>query len=398
MEYKIDIFVVLIISLYFLYIYFIALYPVLILFLSSFFAKGLSLNKLDDKNLPEVTIIISAYNEEDLIWNCIKSIFDSEYDIERIKVLVGSDGSTDNTVLKLKQLKEIYPKIDYYSFDRKGKNYVINQLSAKASTDLIFYMDADCRIDTPTLRRMVEKFTDPNVGAVIANMVSYGYEIEDNEVGNVRENAGFKGESIYQKFELILRVHESRIFSTPGSLGAFYGIRKIYYSPLPNDKVCDDMMPILNVAKFKKRSYFDEDSYVWEVRKKSLTNELDRRARVSAGVYSTLYAAKELLLPNYGWFSFFLISHKLIRLLSPFFLILIFLFSFFIQDSIMMNISFGILLIITVTGFAGYLLEKVNIVFFPFKISLYFLTMNLGLFIAFFKFIFDKKIAIWEQK
>ncbi len=398
MKFEIDIFVILILCLYFLILYFMALYPLIVLFLSSFFGKALNIEQLDDNNLPEVTIIISAYNEEDLIENCIKSIFESEYDLKKIKVLVGSDGSTDGTMNILNRLKEKYYNFECYNFDRKGKNYVINQLSAKSNTDLIFYMDADCRIDKPTLKRMVEKFTDENVGAVIANMVSYGYEIENTEQSNLVENAGFRGESIYQKFELILRVHESRIFSTPGSLGAFYGIKRQYYSPLPNDKVCDDMIPILNVAKFKKRAYFDEDSYVWEVRKKTLTNELDRRVRVSAGVFSTIFEKKELLLPKYGWFSFFLWSHKLTRLLSPFYLILIFIFSFFIKDKFLMDLSFGLMLILILAAFAGYLLEKIKIKFIVFKIAVYFMTMNLGLLLAFFKFLSVRNIAIWEQK
>ena len=285
-------------------------YPVILKFLSVVFGKPLNTSK--DFH-PDISIVISAYNEEEYIADAVESLFATDYPVDKIKVYVGSDGSDDNTYPIIETLSKKYANLFVYNYGRLGKNKVLNKIVPETNTELVFFMDADCRAGKDTISKMVEAFSDTNTGAVIASMKSI------DEGGN--DNIGRLGETLYQKYESVLRVGESRIKSTVNSLGAFYGIRRSIYKPLPSDKVCDDYMPLLDSIALRKRVIFLSEAVVNEVRRKSLNNEISRRIRFTAGAMSTVWHAKKLLLPNYGWISFFLFSHKIVRWLTPVFMI-----------------------------------------------------------------------------
>ncbi len=364
------------------------IYPFLLMLLSAVFKKTL---KTNTEYKPDISIVISAYNEEEYIQDAVESLFSTDYPLEKISVFVGSDGSSDRTYEIVNGLKEKYNNLHLYNFGRLGKNRVLNEVFPHTSTELVFFMDADCRADKDSISRMVETFSDPTVGAVIASMNSI------DEGSN--DNIGRLGETLYQKYEMVLRVGESRIKSTVNSLGAFYGIRRETYKPLPSDKVCDDYMPLLDSIAVNKRVIFLREASVTEVRKKSLNNEISRRIRFTAGAMSTVWYAKKLFNPKYGWITFFLFSHKIIRWLTPLFLIAAAVFTLLLSpDSAIrlpLMIAQGTLYFV---AFLGWILEKLKLKLVIFKIPLFFITMNIGFFLGIIRFIAGLQNAMWERK
>ncbi|TAL69741.1 MAG: glycosyltransferase [Bacteroidetes bacterium] len=361
------------------------LYPWILCILSKLFSKPVR------KNLnfyPEITVIIASYNEENYIEDAVNSIYESGYPAELINTLIGSDGSTDNTSNVVKQLINKYPKIRLFEYPRSGKNYLLNQLVPNAETEIIFYMDADLRISYGTFNKLLSILADDDVGSVMASLKIVRYD----------DNTGYLGESSYQYLETFIRRWESSIYSCTNSLGTLYCIKKEHYNALPNNLVCDDLYRILYVSFKGKRVIFDNDSEVIEVRQKSLKGELRRRFRLTAGSLSTIWKLKRLLLPDYGWISFFVISHKIARYASPFMLIGIFISSLILSaySDLYLIFVYG-QLILYFSALIGWLFEKINIKFLPFRISLLFITMNVSFIIGILWFLIGGQNAKWER-
>jgi len=360
-------------------------YPLLILVLAKLFPKSL---KINENYEPLVTIIIAAYNEENLIEDAIHSITKSDYPIDKIKIIVGSDGSTDKTVEKLIILSKIYKNLEFYEFPRIGKNKVLNELMKNVNTELVFYMDADVRLNRKSLKNLISKFSDNSIGAVISSM-----KIKENS-----GNTGKQGETRYQNYEKLLRISESNLSSTVNSLGAFYGIRKSTYKPIPNELVCDDLFPLYNSLLQRKRVIFTDDEPVKEIRSKSLTDEFSRRIRLTAGGLATVKECWQLLSPRYGWVSFFLWHHKLLRWFTPFFLIILLILTLYLDKESWLFMPVVIFqMILYVGALFGWISDKIGLKNLLFKILLFIVSMNFGFLIGIIRFLSKKQNTMWER-
>ncbi|MBM2814482.1 MAG: hypothetical protein HW421_1244 [Ignavibacteria bacterium] len=362
-------------------------YPVLLKLLAKLKQTPIKLNKPYE---PEVTVLIAAYNEEKYIRDAIESINNSNYPINKIKIIVGSDGSTDNTSGFVRELAAKYSNIQIFEFARLGKNRLLNELLSKFNTELTFFLDADCRINADALGLLVEKFSDPDVGASLASL--------DILTSKDNDNTGRFGEMMYQKYEASIRHYETIIQSTVNSLGTLYGVRSNLIDKLPNDLVCDDMFMLMITNLKKKRVVYEHRAKVYEVREKSLPDERKRRVRLIAGGLETILQVKKLLLPGYGWVSFFLWSHKVLRWLSPIYLIVIAICTFYMQVFSIMWYFFVIgQILFYLSGIFGWLCEKTGIKIFIFRAALFFISMNVAFLQGLTRFAVRGQNAKWER-
>lgn len=360
-------------------------YPLIIIAISKF--KNNILNP-DDSFKPDVTIIISAYNEEDYIEDAVRSVFQSDYPNEKIKLLVGLDGTNDNSLDILRRLSNEYENLEYCHFERIGKNKVLNNLIQKAETEILFFMDADIRIRSHTLSILCSYLANEGVGAAISSMVS---------IGKGTQSAGGFGEILYQKIERFFRIYESRIFSTVNALGAFYGVKRQLYESLPDDTVADDFYPLLICMQKRKRVLFIADAIVDETRTKSTEDEIQRRIRASASAMSALGYVPELLTFKFGWVSYFLWSHKIFRWMAPLFLFNILLLTPLIENTIILYVLLIVQIYLYFGAFIGWIFERNRINLILLKLPLYALSMNIGFVGAFFRFISKKANSYWER-
>ena len=378
---------IIILTCFFLLAYIFIFYPLLLWILSKIFEKKTIINH---SYKPPVTFIIAAHNEANYIADAIESIYNSGYPIELLNVIVGSDGSTDNTINVLKQLQNKYNTLKVLEFNRSGKNFVINQLIKEVETEIVMFMDADLRIKYGNLNNALNKFSDASIGCVMSSLEIIQQTNNDN--------VGSFGEILYQKLETNIRIFESRIKSNVNSLGTLYGIKIKYFIAYPNDLVCDDLFTILSIVKHRKRVIFCNDSAVTEVRSKSLKGEMQRRIRLVGGGLSTLWQMKRLLMPDYGWSSFFLLSHKLSRYFSPILLISILILTFLNDTS---SLFFKVVaiaqLILYFSALMGWLLEKIKIKFFLFRIFVFFISMNVSFLLGIIRFISGGQNSKWER-
>lgn len=364
------------------------IYPILLNIISLFVKTPL---KLNSDYSPEITILIAAYNEEDLIQDCLNSVLNSDYPSDKIQIFVGSDGSSDNTNSIVKTFQLRHENIRLFEFSRSGKNKVLNNLVSEVKTEITFFLDADLRVRPNSISNLVKILSDTKVGAALSavNIVSFDKNM----------NAGSHGETVYQKYESFLRSKESEIYSNINSLGTLYGIRTEFFKPFPSDTVCDDLFNVFSIALKNKRIIFDRNTIVDEVRLKSLNQEFFRRVRVVAGGLSTISYSSQLISPSFGWSSFFVWSHKMLRWLSPVFLILLIILTFLIPyPSEIRNVLLILQSATYLSAFIGFLLDKANVSISIFKLSYFYISMNAAFFVGILRFFSGKQNSAWDRQ
>lgn len=374
----------------FLSIYNLIIFPIILEILSRIIPKPISA----DPNLkPYLTILVAAYNEEMLLEGMIESIADSDYPVSKLKIIIGSDGSTDRTNEILETQSKRYPNLQYIILERSGKNKVINTLVKMADTEILVLMDVDIRLKKDTLSKLVSFYSHDSVGGVIASPIVKGGEDPDRNIST-------EGDSIFHKYEEYIRIKEGIVDSNVNSVGYLYSIKKSMFTPIPSDLVCDDLYTIYCVIRKKKRVVFSQKAIALEIRPKNFSNEFHRRVRAIAGGWATVvYFADLLNIFKYGAASFFIWSHKIFRWISPAFIILLHILTIFVDTSSIIFYIFAIpQILLYLFAIIGFILEKNNIKFSFFRMFTFFVTMNFSAFLGFFRFISRKQNAYWNRE
>ncbi len=339
---------------------------------------------------PDLTILVAAYNEEDNIPELVESIFKSNYPPDKIKVVIGSDGSTDRTVEIVKELQKEYPNIIVIELEHSGKNATINKLIEFADTDVVVFMDADLRLTPQTLHNLVKYLSDDSIALVQSNIYYQN--------GEITGNAGTQGENSYQQYENFLRRCESKISSTVNNFGV-YAIRRNYFSRIPNDKVCDDMYQIYQTIIKGKRVIVSDEALTIDVREKNTKNEFNRRIRLAAGGMATIASSPKIMSPAIGSPAFFIWFHKILRWFSPIFLIIFAVSIFLITPyTLLWYFLLFSMLILFAFGLIGFISEKFGYNFRFGHIPLFILLMNWGFLCAIFRFISGGQNSSWSRE
>lgn len=369
-----------------LLIYSLLLYAPILTILAKIFKKS---PKFDINFKPGITFLVAAYNEGKYIENALKSIIELNYDQSKIQVIIGSDGSNDNTVEICESYKDKLYNLQVLDLSRSGKNNVLNSLYPLIQNDFVYILDADFRLTKESINESIKFFADENVGAVISKL---------NMVSDCEISSGIVGEEAYQNLDNYIKVKESEIWTTVNNFGC-YGIRHNLIETIPSIKVCDDMFNILKVATSGKRVIISNQSVVNEVREKNIIEEINRRERISSGALSTLSKVRSILNPLKGWASFFYYSHRFLRFFYPIILILIFLFTPFIyfeSKTIFYIFAIGQLCFYT-SALIGYFLDKRKIVLKIFSFPFFFLMLNIGYLKGIIQFIRHEQSSVWER-
>ncbi len=362
------------------------LYPALLSVLSKLFRKPV---RSDSEYLPDITIVLSAYNEERTLARAVESIFAADYPAERIHILIGSDGSQDRTAEIAREIESKDRRVRFVEFGRMGKNLVLNKLIPMAETDIVIFMDADHRPAPDVFAKLVAPLADPTLGGTIPRVLMTGDDDTDD--------SGAGSEAFYQRYEAFLRAKESEISTTINSIG-IYSARRELLDPIPNDYVCDDLFNVFTFAIKKKRFVYVPDAVVREARSRSIAGEMKRRVRLSAGGISAVISRARLFNPLYGWAHLFFVSHKVMRYFLPIFLVGLALCSAVNlgAGSILSDALFWAQVLFYAAALVGYGLDKSGVSTGPLKLPLFMLTLCTGFAIGLFRVIARGQNAMWE--
>ncbi len=374
-------------------------FPILLQFFSK--KRNFDEYKLND-NLPKISILMSIYNEELVIAQKIDSILKSEYPENNIEIIIGSDCSDDSSNQIVAEYSDKYSFIKFFPFTtRQGKPNVINKIAQKAGGDILILTDANVMFDKKTIFELVRFFKDKKIGLVDSQMINNGL---------VKNGISIQ-ESSYISREVKIKNNESNIWGTMmGPFGGCYAIRKELYKPVPKNFLVDDFYINMMILEQGYKSINNTKAFVFEDVSNNLKDEFRRKIRIATGNFQNLKTFKHFLLAfiskgkkfadkiNYSLFglSFSFISHKILRWLSPFFIVFIAFSGLFLLD---LKIYFY-LYICFILSFSlpiiDFFLKKINIHINLLRFASHFIFMNIALMVGFFRFLKGVKSGIWK--
>ena len=282
------------------------IYPFLVNLLAALFQRKIPVVGID---FPPVSMVIPAYNEEEVLEEKINNCLSIDYPEERIKFLFGSDGSSDGTNQILQSLD--HPRIRPFLFsDREGKSSVLNKLIPEVEGSIVILSDANSMYHPESIKRLVSYFADPSIGGVCGRL----------DLVNVSGNPGGKGEGLYWQFENSIKKAESSLHSVISSNGAIFAIRKDLFDPLPTKYIFnDDFMITLQILRKHKRVVYDPIAVATESTAPNMEGEFTRKIRISSLNFNAISSILPLLHPRYGFTALSLFSHKILRWMVPVF-------------------------------------------------------------------------------
>ena len=281
-------------------------YPLLIYALSFFYKKPMRGKYL----YPTLSILVAVYNEEKNIENKIRSLLSVDYPEERLEILVGSDGSDDRTVELV--LKYVSRRLKLFrQKTRQGKPSMLNVLAAQANGEILVFTDARQRLDKNALKELVKHFADEKVGSVSSALFYKNGNLDTKTAGI----------GMYWKYEKFIRKSESRMGSMLGATGALYAIRKELFPVLPANLILDDVYIPMRIVGQGFRAIFDKKAKIFDSMYEDPKLEFYRRARTLAGNYQLFFYLGYLFNPLKGKISWQFFSHKILRLMVPFLLV-----------------------------------------------------------------------------
>jgi len=339
-----------------------------------------------DSRQPSVAILIAAYNESAVIERRVQNIQDIEYPTDRWKLLIGSDGSDDDTVGIARAAAKGLP-VEIIDFPtRRGKAAVVRDLLRKADAEIVVLSDANTHFERDAIGRLVRWFADATVGCVCGLLDL----IPPGESG--------QPERRYWNFETWLKKLENRVGAVLGANGAIYAFRQHLHQALEEDVITDDFVFPMLIRDQGYRVVFEPTAIAREETAPRIADEYRRRKRIGAGNLQALRLTRRLLWVSAGWTAFAYWSHKVARWTAPvFFSVAAIVALTQLDRPVYVGLS-GTVALILLLAVAGWAFERSGRrlpVAFAFPYS--FVAMNLALLVGASRFFLGHRDARWER-
>ena len=361
---------------------------------SVFKQKSKFSEELKDENLPEINLIIAAYNECKYVDLKIKNSLLLDYPAGKLKIIWVNDGSDDGTPDLVKNYPEV---ILLHNPVRSGKIEAMNRGVEFSKAPILMFSDANTLLSENSLRAVVSHFKDKTVGCVAGE--KQFFKVHDQPVASV-------GEGFYWKIESWLKQLDYQFYSTIGATGELFAVRRELFSRVEPDTLLDDFMISMRITQQGFRVAYEPKAVASEHGSSNVREELKRKFRIAAGCYQSMFRLKKLLNPFFNFKLFFqYMSHKVLRwTLAPIALIVIFFSNLYIvltQGQFGINSVYSISLYFQflsyMLAFAGYLSQnhpvRIKFMYAPF----YFVAMNYAMFKGFFRYLKGKQNVLWEK-
>ncbi len=338
---------------------------------------------------PSVALIVPCFNEADYIEDKILNSLQLAYPAEKLQLIFISDGSTDDTHLRVKK----YPQVLALHEDaRNGKAAAMNRAMQFVKAPIVVFCDANTELNPEAIREMVKHYADPGVGAVTG---------EKRIITKDKENASGAGEGIYWKYESFLKQLDSDFYTIVGAAGELMSYRTELFKPLPKDTLLDDLMQSMLIATNGFRVIYEKNAYAAETASANVGEELKRKVRIAAGAFQSMTRLPKAfnLFGNFK-VSFLFISHRVLRwTLAPLSLLLLFVLNIplALQDGNIYSLLMFAQVVFYGMALLGWYLAnkqiKVKALFVPY----YFFIMNLCMYLGLIRFLRGKQSANWER-
>lgn len=339
------------------------------------------------KHLPVVSVIIAAYNEEKVIEAKIMNTLQLDYPINKLEIIIVSDGSTDQTdvIVSRHVCKDI---IGLYEPIRRGKAMALNRGVARSRGSVLLFSDANTVLDKNCLKMLVRNFYDQKVGGVSGRKVI---------IKELDERQASRGDNAYWHFESMLKFRESQIDSIPTGDGEIFAIRRKLYCPLPQKTINDDSAITLDIVKKGYRVVYEPEALSIEEASITLQDDFNVKARMVYGGFQIINRYRHFLLPHKSFFAFQFFSHKTLRYTMSFFLLLLISSNFFLTG-MFYKLFLSLQIIFYLLAFAGFQLHRKGLKSALFYYPMYYCMVNFAAIKGLIYFFQDKsQNEIWKK-
>jgi cellulose synthase/poly-beta-1,6-N-acetylglucosamine synthase-like glycosyltransferase len=338
------------------------------------------------ERLPSVSLVVAAYNEEDVILAKIANCFALEYPGDRLEIVIVTDGSTDRTPELAGGVTGVRVM---HAPERRGKIHALNRVMPTLDAEIVVFSDANAMLNPEALRRIVRHFQDPRVAGVAGEK-----RIKP------RADDVSTGEGFYWRYESALKRWDSRISSVMGAAGELVAVRREAYVPIENDTLLDDFVMSMRLVARGLRVVYEPEAYATEEASPTIAEEFKRKARIVAGGWQAVFRLWPLLIPTRPLIWLQYVSHRVLRwVLVPALLPIIFLSNMLLAWSV--GGAYGWLLQLQLALYGAALLGwwlqergiRTPVLYLPF----YFAFLNAAALVGAYRFWTGAQSVTWEK-
>ena len=254
-----------------------------------------------DEQLPTMTLMICAYNEQDIVAEKMENTRALDYPKDKFRVMWVTDGSTDDTNERLKA----YDDVDIvFSPERRGKTAALKHGLREVKTGLVAFTDANTMINLEAMREIARRFQDKTIGCVSG----------EKRVAARHGEMAAEGEGLYWRYESTLKKWDCELYSTMGAAGELYAIRPELCKEVPDNALLDDFMMSMNIVDDGYRIAYTPEAYALEYGSANIFEESKRKRRIAAGGLQSIWWLRRMLNPlRQPLVAFQYISHRVLR-------------------------------------------------------------------------------------
>ena len=349
----------------------------LLVFIKRLAIKAKPLADITDDCLPEVTLMVCAYNEEDIISEKMSNIHSLDYPADRLHLVWVTDGSTDNT----NSILSAYPDVKIvFSAERRGKSAALKHGIKEVSTEIVMMTDANTMLNPGAVREIVRLMQTPKVGCVSG---------EKKVMAKSDSDKAAQGEGLYWKYESTLKRLDSELYSAMGAAGELCVIRRQLMTDIPDDTLLDDFVISMEIVRMGYKIAYTSKAFAMEYGSADLHEESKRKRRIAAGGLQSSWRLRSLMNPlRHPVVAFQFVSHRVLRwTITP-----VCLFALIPLNTILVlsgeGIIYTIIWILQILFYASALAGM--------KISKYFVFMNLNVFRGM-AYLLNNTSGTWEK-
>ena len=372
-------------------------------------------------DLPQMTLMICAYNEEDVIHEKMENIRQLDYPREKLCVMWVTDGSTDRTNELLRQYSEVTL---VFSPERRGKAAALEHGLSENKSPFVTFTDANTMLNAGALREIARQFTKPGVSCVagekrvaarvvgdaskrceVVGDASKRCNSETGTLGSVphyEAQTAAEGEGLYWRYESTLKLWDSELYSAMGAAGELFAVRMEHYRRPPQNALLDDFMMSMLIVQDGHRIAYTSDAYATEYGSANLQEESKRKRRIAAGGLQSTWWLRSLMNPlRYPKVAFQFVSHRVLRwTITPFAMLALIPLNIALVvmgAGAAYNIILVLQMLFYLAALTGWLLARSGHKNKLLNVPSYFLFMNFNVFLGIRYLMTHSKSGAWEK-
>jgi cellulose synthase/poly-beta-1,6-N-acetylglucosamine synthase-like glycosyltransferase len=332
-----------------------------------------------------VSLIISAHDEEVCIREKLENSLSLEYPRENLDIWVASDASTDSTDAIVAEYAAQGVRLNSV-VEHRGKSHAQNQTAALCSSEILVFSDANSMYEPDSIAKLMRNLADPNVGYVSGEL---RYRKARSAIG--------AGEGLYWRYETWIKRRESETGNIINGNGAIYAVPRIHFVPVPEHTGADIWLPLTQIRR-GLRTVHEPEAVAYEETSLTASDEYGRKHRSIARALRVLIGNMAVLNPlRYGLTSIKLFSHRHLRYMVPYFIIVLFALNLFLLSSVFFRITMAAQIAFYLMALLGAWFQNKGKRVLLFYVPYYFCVVNFAALEGALRFLRGEKVQVWEK-